>query len=81
MGNRVFHSPETGTMRSVPTFRLQFVPAQEASVLQFPRTQPEEKDWRQDDPGCIRGVRFALAIEAVAALMVYGVWHLAHLVR
>jgi len=81
MGSRVLHSPETGTTPSVPTFQLQFVPAQEASVLQFPHPHLQEKDWREDGPGCVRGVRFALAIEAATALMIYGIWHLSHLVR
>jgi len=81
MGTRVFHSPKTGTIGSVPTFQLQFVPLREASVVQFPRVALQEKDWREDCPGCIRGLRFALAIEALAALMIYGIWHLSHWVR
>lgn len=81
MGPRVFHSPETGTIRTVPTFELQFVPSHEGSVLQFPLDQLREKDWREDGPGCVRGVRIALAIEAATALMIYGLWHFSHLTR
>lgn len=81
MGTRVFHSPETGALRAVPAFELRFVPIREASVLQFPHTQAQEKDWPEESPACFRGVRFALAIEAAAALMIYGLWHLSHLVR
>jgi len=79
MGTRVFHSPETGVIRAVPTFELQFVPVRQ-SLLQFPQERQQDKDWHEEDPRCIRGIRFALAIEAVGALMVYGLWQLAHLV-
>ena len=80
MSNSMFHSPETGTLRAVPTFELQFVPAREGSVLQFPLAS-EDTDDRDGVPRCIRGIRFALAIEAVAAVMIYGIWQLSHLVR
>lgn len=81
MGTRVFHSPEPGTLHNVPTFQLQFVPVREISVLHFPPAHLQEKDWREEVPGCVRGVRFALAIEAVVALMIYGIWQLSHLMR
>ncbi len=80
MGSSMFHPPETGTLRAVPTFELQFVPARDSSVLQFPRPQ-EDDDSAEGAPGCIRGIRFALAIEAAAAVMIYGIWQLSHLVR
>lgn len=80
MGTRVFHSPETGIIRAVPTFELQFVPVRQ-TLVQFPQENLREKDFREDAPGCVRGVRFALAIEAATALMIYGLWQLAHLVR
>lgn len=81
MGNRVLHSAETGAIRSVPTFELQFVPAHEASVLPFPQAHLPEEEWPENAPGCVRGVRFALAIEAAAALMIYAIWHFSHLWR
>lgn len=81
MGSRAFHSPDTVTVHPVPTFELRFVPLRDASVLYFPEAHLQEKDFREDAPGCVRGLRFALAIEAVAALMIYGVWQLSHLVR
>lgn len=31
--------------------------------------------------GCIRGLRFIIAAEAVAGLMLYGLWHLWHVLR
>lgn len=75
-----FQTPETGSIRNVPVFQLQFVPLRESSVLQFPE-HLHEKDFREDAPGCIRGVRFALAIEAAVALMIYAIWQLSHLMR
>ncbi|HEX3891379.1 MAG TPA: hypothetical protein VHW46_02305 [Terracidiphilus sp.] len=77
----MFHPPETGSIRTVPGFQLQFVPSRESSVLPFPEAHLHEKDWRVDGPGCVRGVRFALAIEAAAALMIYAVWQISHMVR
>jgi len=79
MGPRVIRSGETGTTRVVPSFELQFIPVRESSVLQFPHAHDADSDNR--DPGCIRGIRFALAIEAVAAVTIYGIWQLSHLVR
>lgn len=78
MGSNMFHSPETGTLRAVPTFELQFVPVRDSSVLQFPHAN-EDADARDGAPGCIRGIRFALVIEAAAAIMIYAIWHLSHL--
>lgn len=79
MGPNMFHTPESGSLRTLPAFELQFVPVREKSVLQFPLEQLHEKDWREDGPRCVRGVRIALAMEAVAALMIYAVWHFSHL--
>jgi hypothetical protein len=82
--SRVFHPAETDVMRSVPTFQLQFVPVQQSSVLEFPQNLAEANE-RQDSspsrPGCMRGIQSALAIEAVTALMFYGLWQLSHLFR
>jgi hypothetical protein len=80
---RVLHRAESNGMQSVPTFRLQFEPVRQ-SPLEFPQSLAEASD--QDNsspsrPGCMRGIRSALAIEAVAALMFYGLWQLSHLLR
>ncbi|MGA8670546.1 MAG: hypothetical protein WB679_11755 [Terracidiphilus sp.] len=83
MTSRVFHSAETDVLRSVPTFQLQFVPRQ-SSVLEFPQNLAEvseHEDSSPSRPGCMRGIRSALAIEAVAALVLYGLWQLSHLLR
>lgn len=34
-----------------------------------------------DGMGCVRGIRVALLIEAAAALLFYGLWHLRHFLR
>jgi len=80
MGHRVFQAPDAAAVQ-VPAFELRFVPLREASVLHFPDANLPEKDFREDASGCVRGLRFALAIEAVAAVMIYGIWQLSHLVR
>jgi hypothetical protein len=84
MTSRVFHPAETNVLRSVPAFQLQFVPVRQSSVLDFPRRDEnvnEQDDSSPSSPGCIRGIRSALAIEAAAALMFYGLWQLSHLLR
>ncbi|HUD54885.1 MAG TPA: hypothetical protein VMR02_06650 [Terracidiphilus sp.] len=84
MTSRVFHPAETNVLRSVPTFQLQFVPVRQSSVLEFPQSLAEvnaHEDSLPSRPGCMRGIRSALAIEAVAALMFYGLWQLSHLFR
>jgi hypothetical protein len=53
-------------------------------VLEFPQSLAEvneHEDSLPSRPGCMRGIRSALAIEAVAALMFYGLWQLSHLFR
>jgi hypothetical protein len=78
MVSRVF-PPDSGAISQLPAFELRFVPLRDASVLPFPEPRLEETDFREDASGCVRGLRFALAIEAVAAVMIYGLWQLSHL--
>jgi hypothetical protein len=71
-------------MQSVQTFQLKFVPAQQSSLLEFPQSlaeASEQDNSSPNSPGCMRGIRSALAIEAVAALMFYCLWQLSHLLR
>ena len=71
-------------MQSVPTFQLQFEPTRQSSVLQFPQNLAEASEQENSTParpGCVRGIQAALAIEAVAALVFYGLWQLSHLFR
>jgi hypothetical protein len=80
----VFQRGAQGEMGSVPAFELQFVPVRQSSLLEFPQSLAEvnEQDSASpNQPGCMRGIRSALAIEAVAALMFYGLWQLSHLLR
>lgn len=69
-------------MQSLPAYELQFVPVRQ-TVVEFPinRDEGETDDASLTRSGCIRGIRTALAIEAVAALGVYGLWQLMHLLR
>ena len=53
-------------------------------MLEFPQNLAEvseHEDSSPSRPGCMRGIRSALAIEAVAALVLYGLWQLSHLLR
>lgn len=65
----------------IRAFELHFVPARHA-VLEFPHdlagdlhNEPISK------PNCIRGIRSAIVIEAIAALVIYGLWQATHLLR
>jgi hypothetical protein len=81
---RVFHRAEDNMMPSVPTFQLQFVPVRQSSLLELPQSLAEASEQDNSSPsgsGCMRGIQSALAIEAVAALMFYGLWQLLHLLR
>ena len=71
-----------GVMQNLPAYELQFVPVRQ-TVVEMPlkRDVSETSDAPLGWPGCIRGIRSALAIEAAVALMVYGVWQLTHLLR
>lgn len=77
MSSSAFHPPETATA-PIRTFELRFGPAYR-SVLEFPHPVSgghghDEHEEALGRPGCIRGVRSALAIEAAAALLIYGLW-------
>ena len=81
MSSTIFHSPETIAGSPIPTFELQFVPARQ-TVLEFPGPSAKRlHDEALSKPDCIGGIRSALAIEAVAALLIYGVWQASHLLR
>lgn len=47
----------------------------------FPDSEDTAEPDQAEDGACMRGVRYALAIEAVAAFFIYGVWHLWHILR
>ena len=81
MSRVVFHQFEDA-VQSLPAYELRFVPVRQ-TVVEFPihKDLIETQDSSLARPGCIRGIRSALAIEAAAALMVYGLWQLMHLLR
>lgn len=62
-----------------------FVPGSVVSICESPAFSKPAKDPLTDsDPdglGCMRGVRSAFIFEMGAALLVYGVWQLWHIVR
>lgn len=76
MSSSAFHPQETVAAAPIRTFELRFVPAYR-SVIEFPHPASVVHDEQEETlsrPGCIRAVRWALAIEAVAALLIYGLW-------
>jgi len=81
VSRRVLHQFED-VVQSLPAYELRFVPVRQ-TVVEFPLSKDarETQDEALARPGCIRGIRSALAIEAAAALMVYGLWQLMHLLR
>jgi hypothetical protein len=84
MIGRVILHPGSGGLPSVPQMELAFAPAQEASILPFPVTQAAGADAANSVPtgaGCIRAVRTALMIESAAAVAIYALWRLVHLLR
>lgn len=46
-----------------------------------PANDPSMPDSDRDGLGCIRGLRSALIIEFAAAVLMYGAWHLWHILR
>ena len=79
----LFH-PSTGVLRPARQMNLEFVPARETSLLEFPGAgaiSPEMWDTVPPALGCMRAIRYALGIEAAAALTIYGLWHLVHMLR
>ncbi|HTA79907.1 MAG TPA: hypothetical protein VK720_10190 [Terracidiphilus sp.] len=75
MSSSAFHPPETAAA-PIRTFELRFVPAHRP-VIEFPHPVSSVNDQHEEPlskPGCIRGVRSALAIEAAMALLIYGLW-------
>ena len=62
-----------------------FVPGSVVSISESPAfTLPAKDPLTQSDPdglGCVRGVRSAFLFEFGAAILVYGLWHLWHILR
>ena len=84
MSSRVVLHPGSGTLRPAPRVEFAFAPGQQASILPFPVAQTAEGELLSPVPsgaGCIRAVRAALVIETFAALAVYALWRLVHLLH
>ena len=84
MNCRVLLHPGSGALRTAPQMEFAFAPAQPASILPFPVPPTVEDELCGSIPtgvGCMRAVRAALVIEVAAALAVYALWRLVHLLR
>lgn len=82
MTRRVVFHPGSGVFQLARASELEFAPVAQAPVLEFPMDREIEfSDSASTAPRCLRAVRNALAIEAAAALMIYGLWHLLHVLR
>jgi hypothetical protein len=77
VSSRVVLYPGTEVFRPVRTTEAPDADGREAIVVEFPQRQ----DASVCPVGCVRGVQFALAIEAVAALAIYGIWQVYHLLH
>jgi hypothetical protein len=83
MSSSAFHPSETAAAPPIRTFELRLIPTRQP-VIEFPHADSaihDPHDEALSRPGCIRGVRSALAIEAAAALLIYGLWLVSRLLR
>jgi hypothetical protein len=64
--------------------RARYVAGSVVSICNSPaymRTVEEGPASNRDGLGCARGIRVAFLLEGGMALLIYGIWHLWHLVR
>ena len=52
-----------------------------SEVPTFPAPGDDLHEVNRDGLGCLRGIQVAFAFEAATALIIYGIWHLWHVVR
>jgi len=52
-----------------------------SDVPTFPATPDDLHEANRDGLGCLRGIQVAFAFEGATALLIYGIWHLWHVVR
>ena len=52
-----------------------------SDVPTFPAPTDDLHEVNRDGLGCLRGIQVAFAFEAATALIIYGIWHLWHIVR
>lgn len=79
MLSRAFHQARVGLVSNDATSNLAFMPLQRA--LEFEAELDQLQKTYSSDMGCIRGIRVAFAIEAIAALSLFGLRYAWHLLR
>jgi hypothetical protein len=60
------------------------MPVRDTFPIKLSEFNPEMDDMIDSSPsglGCVRAVRAAIVIEAASALLIYGIWALAHMHR
>ena len=83
MADRVIGHFPVGVM-TVRRGNVYEMPAREITAYDssaFDAEQRERADAVATVPGCLRGVKYAVALEAAGALFLYGLWMLMHLRR
>jgi hypothetical protein len=76
--------PSTRILGPAKQMPAEFAPVRESSLIDLADADAVSQEMWDTVPhalGCMRAVRFALVIEAAAALAIYGLWHFAHLLR
>jgi hypothetical protein len=76
--------PSDGILRSAQQMPSEFAPVREISLIELAGADTVSQEMLDIVPhafGCMRAVRFALGIEAAAALTIYGLWQLVHMPR
>lgn len=84
MVSHVLDDREVGALTSGRQAATDAGPARPASAQQAQADAgyaDYESELVPDGLGLVRGIRIALAIEAVAGLCLYGLWHLWHVLR
>ncbi|MGA7110357.1 MAG: hypothetical protein WBV28_13800 [Terracidiphilus sp.] len=76
--------PSSDILRPAQQMPREFAPVQESSLIDLADADAVSQEMWDTVPqalGCMRAVRFALGIEAAAALAIYGLWHFVHMLR
>ncbi len=79
MFSRALHHADAGAIPSGNSSNLYFMSAQRA--LEFEAELDELQETYSSGMGCVRGLRVAFAIEAVAVMTLFGLWYAWHLLR
>lgn len=81
----IYEFRPTAVRTATASSRSSFIPGRVVSICNSPAfigaIEEERTTSNRDGLGCARGIRAAFALEGGAALLLYGVWHLWHLVH